>query len=223
MRGHKISTLPATGGGVVSDGSTPKYLARDWRRRGRHGKTRLHTARKERAVNRKKGVVPRCLRARARHTADSGTRRSYIYVDVVWRQHGAPMKIVCDRDPRFQDAFWKELIIRLMGVRVVSTTPYNPRSDDGQAAQTNRVVEDMLRPFQGSSPKRWHGPVLVVERFYSDLQSELPEADRGAPVTYRLTLPHHWRIHDVFAQHRLKPHVRQGSEAFASRKQVPNQ
>ncbi|KAK3282053.1 hypothetical protein CYMTET_10181 [Cymbomonas tetramitiformis] len=76
-----------------------------------------------------------------------------IYFDVVWRQHGAPMKIVCDRDPRFQDSFWRELM-RLMGVRVASTTPYNPRSD-GQAEHTNRVVEDMLRSFVGANPDDW--------------------------------------------------------------------
>ena len=267
-----------------------------------------------------------------------------IYFDVVWRQHGAPMKIVCDRDPRFQDSFWRELM-RLMGVRVASTTPYNPRSD-GQAEHTNRVVEDMLRSFVGANPddwdlymtnvefaindsrsdvtgftpfelcygvspmsqldlfleaaappgsarrkggvgtahevavkfssqlrdarsrlelaqqrqreqfdrrhkqhkyavgdlvwiearhltekvmdralcrklgKRWHGPVPVVECFYSDLQAELAEADRGAPVAYRLALPPHWRIHDVFAQHRLKPYV-SGVDEFASRAQPP--
>ena len=267
-----------------------------------------------------------------------------IYFDVIWRQHGAPMKIVCDRDPRFQDAFWKELM-RLMGVRVASTTPYNPRSD-GQAEHTNRVIEDMLRSFVGANPgdwdlyatnvefaindsrsdvtgftpfelcygvspmsqldmfleaaahpssarrkggvgtahemasrfssqlrdarsrlelaqqrqreqfdkrhtdreyavgdlvwvdarhlteklmdrqlcrklaKRWHGPLAVTERFHSDLQAALPEADRGAPVAYRLALPAHWRVHDVFAQHRLKPFVH-GAEAFASRQQVP--
>jgi len=267
-----------------------------------------------------------------------------IYFDVVWRQHGAPMKIVCDRDPRFQDSFWRELM-RLMGVRVASTTPYNPRSD-GQAEHTNRVVEDMLRSFVGANPvdwdlymtnvefaindsrsdvtgftpfelcygvspmsqldifleaavhpgsvrrkggvgtahemavkfssqlrdarsrlelaqqrqreqfdkrhrqhrykvgdlvwiearhltekvmdralcrklgKRWHGPVPVVECFYSDLQAELAEADRGAPVAYRLALPPHWRIHDVFAQHRLKPYVA-GTDEFATRAQPP--
>ncbi|KAK3283724.1 hypothetical protein CYMTET_8584 [Cymbomonas tetramitiformis] len=267
-----------------------------------------------------------------------------IYFDVVWRQHGAPMKIVCDRDPRFQDSFWRELM-RLMGVRVASTTPYNPRSD-GQAEHTNRVVEDMLRSFVGANPddwdlymtnvefaindsrsdvtgftpfelcygvspmsqldlfleaaalpgsarrkggvgtahemaakfssqlrdargrlelaqqrqreqfdrrhkqhkyavgdlvwiearhltekvmdralcrkldKRWHGPVPVVECFYSDLQAELAEADRGAPVAYRLALPPRWRIHDVFAQHRLKPCV-SGMDEFASRAQLP--
>ncbi|KAK3283512.1 hypothetical protein CYMTET_8791 [Cymbomonas tetramitiformis] len=262
-----------------------------------------------------------------------------IYFDSVWRLHGAPMKIVSDRDPRFQDAFWQELM-RLMGVKVARTTPYNPRSD-GQAEHSNRVIEDMLRsfvdanvedwdlfttnvefaindsrsestgftPFElvfGFSPlsqldlfleaaqstagrrtggvgtahevaakfssqlrdarqrlelaqqrqreqfdrrhgqreyavgdlvwieakhltekvmdrsicrkltKRWHGPVPVTERFFSDMQLTMPEADRGAPVAYRLRLPPHWRIHDVFAQHRLKPYT-SGQDAFAAR------
>eukprot|EP00854_Cymbomonas_tetramitiformis_P034113 gene34113-biopygen13706 len=41
--------------------------------------------------------------------------------------------------------------------------------------------------------KRWHGPLAVVERFHSDLQAALPEADRGAPVAYRFALPPHWQ------------------------------
>jgi hypothetical protein len=266
-----------------------------------------------------------------------------IYFDHIWKLHGAPMKIVSDRDPRFQDAMWKELM-RLMGTKVASTTPYNPRSD-GQAEHTNRVVEDMLRSFVGSNPEdwdlwcanvefaindtrsdvtgftpfelvlghspmsqldlflqaaqgpstkrkggegtahemasrfaarledartklelaqqrqrqqfdqrhvvqsfqlgdmvwveakhltenimdrdsfrklgpRWHGPLPVTERFFSDLQRELPEMDRGAPVAYRLKLPPKWRIHDVFAQHRLKAYKTAG-DAFAQRQQVP--
>jgi len=66
---------------------------------------------------------------------------------------------------------------------------------------------------------RWHGPLPVVQRFYSDRQREMPEADRGAPVAYRLKLPPKWRIHDVFAQHRLKAYV-SGDQAFALRKKV---
>eukprot|EP00854_Cymbomonas_tetramitiformis_P006009 gene6009-biopygen6040 len=54
---------------------------------------------------------------------------------------------------RFLDAMWKELM-RLMGTKVASTTPYDPRSD-GQAGHTNRVVEDMLRSFVGSNPEDW--------------------------------------------------------------------
>ncbi|KAK3289679.1 hypothetical protein CYMTET_2904 [Cymbomonas tetramitiformis] len=64
--------------------------------------------------------------------------------------------------------------------------------------------------------KKALGPLPVVERFFSDAQMELAEADRGAPVAYRLKLPPHWRIHDVFGQHRLKPYV-SGQGTFAAR------
>eukprot|EP00854_Cymbomonas_tetramitiformis_P034561 gene34561-biopygen33383 len=103
-----------------------------------------------------------------------------IYFDTVWRPHGAPMKIVSDPDPRFQDAFWKELM-SLMGVNVAMTTPYNPRSD-GQAEHTR---EHFLWGLTGLGPTE---------------------------------LPPDWRIHDVFAQHRLKPYV-DGAATFASRRQ----
>ncbi|KAK3237603.1 hypothetical protein CYMTET_52334 [Cymbomonas tetramitiformis] len=49
---------------------------------------------------------------------------------------------------------------------------------------------------------------------------QLAEADRGAPVAYRLALPPHWRIHDVFAKYRLKPYV-SGTDEFASRARPP--
>ncbi|KAK3279633.1 hypothetical protein CYMTET_12495 [Cymbomonas tetramitiformis] len=76
-----------------------------------------------------------------------------LYFDFVWRYHGAPLKIVSDRDPRFLHSFWQGLQ-KLMGVKVATTTPYNPRSD-GQAEHTNRVVEDMLRAFVGDHPEDW--------------------------------------------------------------------
>ncbi|KAK3287717.1 hypothetical protein CYMTET_4792 [Cymbomonas tetramitiformis] len=95
-----------------------------------------------------------------------------IYFDHIWKLHGAPMKIVSDRDPRFQDAMWKELM-RLMGTKVASTTPYNPRSD-GQAEHTNRVVvEDMLRSFVGSNPEDWDLWCANVEFAINDTRSDV--------------------------------------------------
>ncbi|KAK3252891.1 hypothetical protein CYMTET_37852 [Cymbomonas tetramitiformis] len=94
-----------------------------------------------------------------------------IYFDHIWKLHGTPMKIVSDRDPRFQDAMWKELM-RLMGTKVASTTPYNPRSD-GQAEHTNRVVEDMLRSFVGSNPEDWDLWCANVEFAINDTRSDV--------------------------------------------------
>eukprot|EP00854_Cymbomonas_tetramitiformis_P001206 gene1206-biopygen1028 len=40
-----------------------------------------------------------------------------LFMDAVWRLHGAPMKIGCDRDPCFRDAMTQEFM-RLMGVKL---------------------------------------------------------------------------------------------------------
>ena len=270
-----------------------------------------------------------------------------LFMDAVWRLHGAPAKIVCDRDPRFRDAMTQEFM-RLMGIKVASTTPYHPQSD-GQAERSNHTVERMLRcyvsenqedwdlwvtpveyaindsvsaatgfsPFElvyghapatqldffmdaaleGGSQRRkggrvaadkrgtahqlakqftrqlqaarvslqmaqqrmieqfdarhrlqqmkvndrvWvdgqhltlpgdrglkpklrklrHGPLRIVECLYSDRQQELPEQDRGAPSAYRLELPVHWKVHDVFTADRLTP-VHSGASHFVSRQE----
>ncbi|KAK3234940.1 hypothetical protein CYMTET_54819 [Cymbomonas tetramitiformis] len=80
------------------------------------------------------------------------------------------MKIISDRDPRFNNAFWQELM-RLMGVNVARTTPYNPRSD-GQAEATNRVVEDMLRSFVDANEEDWDLYCTNVEFAINDSRSE---------------------------------------------------
>eukprot|EP00854_Cymbomonas_tetramitiformis_P013359 gene13359-biopygen13752 len=93
-----------------------------------------------------------------------------IYFDSVWRLHGAPMKIISDRDPRFQDVFWQELM-RLMGVKVARTPPYNPRSD-GQAEHTNRVIEDMLSSFVDANVEDWDLYATNVEFAINDSRCE---------------------------------------------------
>eukprot|EP00854_Cymbomonas_tetramitiformis_P031191 gene31191-biopygen32632 len=76
-----------------------------------------------------------------------------LFMDAVWRLHGAPMKIVCDRGPRFRDAMTQEFM-RLMGVKVASTTPYHPQSD-GQAERSNHTVERMLRCYVAENQEDW--------------------------------------------------------------------
>eukprot|EP00854_Cymbomonas_tetramitiformis_P002724 gene2724-biopygen2663 len=234
-----------------------------------------------------------------------------LFMDTIWRLHGAPMKIVCDRDPRFRDAMTQEFM-RLMGVKVASTTPYHPQSD-GQAERTATGFSPfelvyghatamqldffMDATLEGGSRKRkgghvavdkrgtthelakqfarqlqaarvnlhmvqqrmieqfdarhrlqqmkvndqvWvdgqhltfrgdrglklklrklrHGPLRIVECLYSDRQQELPEQDRGAPSAYRLELPVHGKVHDVFTADRLTP-VQSGAKHFVGRQE----
>ena len=87
--------------------------------------------------------------------------------------------------------------------------------------EAKHLTENIMNreSYRKLSP-RWHGPLVVTERFFSDQQRALPELDRGAPVAYRLKLPPQWRIHDVFAQHRLKA-CTTAEDAFARRSKVP--
>ncbi|KAK3280118.1 hypothetical protein CYMTET_12028 [Cymbomonas tetramitiformis] len=92
-----------------------------------------------------------------------------LFMDAVWRLHGAPMKIVCDRDPRFRDAMTQEFM-RLMGVKVASTTPYHPQSD-GQAERSNHTVERMLRCYVAENQEDWDLWVTPVEYAINDSTS----------------------------------------------------
>ncbi|KAK3288479.1 hypothetical protein CYMTET_4043 [Cymbomonas tetramitiformis] len=62
-------------------------------------------------------------------------------------------------------------LMRLMGLKVARTTPYNPRSD-GQAEHTNRVIEDMLRSFVDANVTDWDLFATNVEFAINDSRSE---------------------------------------------------
>ncbi|KAK3255038.1 hypothetical protein CYMTET_35773 [Cymbomonas tetramitiformis] len=67
--------------------------------------------------------------------------------------------------------------------------------------------------------RRWHGPLLVVERFTAICRRSYPRQSEGRRSLTGFSFPHTaWLIHDVFAQHRLKPHV--GVEGCCDRRFV---
>ncbi|KAK3288483.1 hypothetical protein CYMTET_4047 [Cymbomonas tetramitiformis] len=102
--------------------------------------------------------------------SDSSAKQvARMYFDHVWRLHGAPMKIVCDRDSRFRDQFYQELH-RLMGVQVASTTPYHPQKD-GQAEHTNHTMERMLRAYVDANQLDWDLWCTPVEYAINDSRS----------------------------------------------------
>ena len=103
------------------------------------------------------------------YSDSSAEQVARMYFDHVWRLHGAPMKIVCDRDSRFRDQFHQELH-RLMGVQVASTTPYHPQGD-GQAEHTNHTVERMLRAYVDANQLDWDLWCTPVEYAINDSRS----------------------------------------------------
>ena len=66
-----------------------------------------------------------------------------LFTDRVFRQHGLPVAIVFNRDPRFTGTFWKS-IFRVLRTRLDMSTADHPQTD-GQTERVNRVIEDVPR------------------------------------------------------------------------------
>ncbi|GKF71175.1 reverse transcriptase domain-containing protein [Tanacetum coccineum] len=70
--------------------------------------------------------------------------------DTIWNvpkggshdEHGIPVSIICDRDPRFTSNFWRSLQ-KALGTSLDMSTVYHPQTD-GQSERTIQTLEDML-------------------------------------------------------------------------------
>jgi hypothetical protein len=73
-----------------------------------------------------------------------------VFFENIFKLHGIPKTIVCNRDPAFTSSFWKELF-RLNGVQFNFSSAYHPQTD-GQTEVVNRTIEMYLRCFTSSKP-----------------------------------------------------------------------
>ena len=89
-----------------------------------------------------------------------------LFFDNVWRLHGCPLKIICDRDTRMASQTWKELM-KLVGVSTAATTPYRPQAD-GQSEVTNKIMEQILRAYIEPRQKNWDLLLAAVEFAMND-------------------------------------------------------
>ena len=76
-------------------------------------------------------------------------------------QHGLPLAIISDREPRFTGTFWKS-IFRGLGTKLDMSTVDHPQTDS-QTERVNRVIGDILRSVCAETPKRWSSMLPVVE------------------------------------------------------------
>jgi hypothetical protein len=87
------------------------------------------------------------------------------YTVVIFKLHGIPSSIVCDKDPVFTRIFWCELF-HLHGTKFNFSSAYHPQTD-GQTEVVNRTIEMYLRCFTSSSPKQWAKWLPWVDSCYN--------------------------------------------------------
>jgi hypothetical protein len=83
----------------------------------------------------------------------TATQVAKLYFENIFKLHGMPESIVCDRDPTFTSQFWKELYF-LHGTKFNFSSAYHPQTD-GQTEVLNQMVEMYLRCLTSSKPKEW--------------------------------------------------------------------
>jgi len=93
-----------------------------------------------------------------------------IYVKEVFARHGAPSKIISDKDPRFVAAFW-EVFLAEQGVRAATSTAYHPQTD-GQTERLNQTLEQYLRHYVNHAQNNWVSLLPVAQFAYNATPQE---------------------------------------------------
>jgi len=89
-----------------------------------------------------------------------------LFRDYVWKHHGLPWQIICDRGPQFVSEFMKELN-SLLGIKTAASTAYHPQTD-GQTERANQEVEQYLRLFVNHRQDDWPEWLSLAEFSYNN-------------------------------------------------------
>ena len=99
-------------------------------------------------------------------SASASKRIARLFVDNWWRDRGIPTRIISDRDVRFTSSWWEEFV-KLIGSKAAMTTSYHPQAN-GQAENTNRTMETILRAYIEPRQKDWDEHLAAAEFAIND-------------------------------------------------------
>lgn len=88
-----------------------------------------------------------------------------LFMDNIYRLHGAPKVIVTDRDKIFTSKLWQEIFTALK-VKLHFTSAYHPEFD-GQTERVNQCIEQYLRSMAFQEPKKWAEWIPAAEWWYN--------------------------------------------------------
>ena len=95
-------------------------------------------------------------------TAISAPQLARVFLDTVVRQHGLPVAILSDRDPRFTASFWRAFWAQL-GTTLLMSTAYHPQTD-GQTENSNKTLETVLRSVVNFEQSDWDTHLTAPRR-----------------------------------------------------------
>jgi transposase InsO family protein len=93
-----------------------------------------------------------------------------LFIEHVYRHHGAPDSIVSDRGPQFISEFWTELC-RILGIKLKLSTAGHPETD-GQTEIMNQLLTMRLRPLIDYYQDNWAEMLPLIDHAAMVLPSE---------------------------------------------------
>jgi hypothetical protein len=103
-------------------------------------------------------------------TTVTAEETSRLFIDFVYKHHGLPRKLVCDRDTRFTSRF-RVALYNVLGTKQAMSTAFHPQTD-GLTERVNRILEDMLRHYVSPTQDDWDFYLCLVEFAYNNAWQE---------------------------------------------------
>ena len=115
----------------------------------------------------------------------SAEQMAQLYIKHLFKLHGAPTRIISDRDTRFTSRFW-EKFQETLGTKVSFSSAYHPQTD-GQSERTIQTLEDMLRACALTLTGDWETHLDLAEfaynsSYHASIGMSPFEAYQGHPV-----------------------------------------